>query len=313
MSVTETTFAADGHAVASHAVVTSGLTKRYGDATALDGVDLRVPEGAIFVLVGANGAGKSTTLKLLLNLERPDAGTAQVFGLDTRLAGPEARAQIGYVPEQHETINRWMTCGQLLGHVATYYPSWDDAYAGHLVRAFSIRLEQKIRGLSKGETRRLQLILALAHRPPLLLLDEPTDGLDPIVRRRVLTLLAEHLADSPTTVVVSTHHINEMEGLADHVGVLSEGRLVAQMGRDELHRTVRRYRLTVPETWTAPSGLQVIGLRRSRAGRDVECTIVGDERDVSSRLTQSGAQVHDVTSIGLEDAALAFLPEEVAS
>jgi ABC-2 type transport system ATP-binding protein len=166
-------------------------------------------------------------------------------------------------------------------------------------------------GLSKGQTRRVQLVLALAHRPPLLLLDEPTDGLDPVVRRRTLTLLAEHLADTPTTVLVSTHHVHELDTLADHVGVLNEGRLVAQMPRDDLQRTVRRYRMEVPEGWVPPPELQPADLRRSRAGRDAQCTLMGEEREVVERLASTGAHVRDVLPLHLEDAALAFLPDEV--
>ncbi|HEX8359901.1 MAG TPA: ABC transporter ATP-binding protein [Longimicrobium sp.] len=296
--------------MSQHAVATHGLVKRYGGETALDGVELRVPEGAVYVLVGANGAGKSTTLRVLMNLERPDAGTAEVFGMDTARDGARVRAQVGYVPERQDHRYGWMTAARLLRHVAAYYPSWDAAYADHLCTAFGLRLDRRVGAASKGEARRLQLVLALAHRPPLLLLDEPTDGLDPVVRRRTLTLLAEHLADSPATIIVSTHQIYEMESLADHVGVLSQGRLVAQMPRDQLQRTVRRYRAAVPEGWEAPPGLQVAGMRRSSAGREVQCTLVGEEREVAERLALAGAEVREVTPLGLEDAALAFLPGE---
>src|SRR5687767_14285637 len=111
----------------SFAVATHGLSMRYGKQAALDAVDLRVPEGAIYVLVGANGAGKSTAMKVLLNLERPDAGRAEVFGLDTVSHGAEVRAQIGYMPESHEHDYAWMTCGRLIRHVAAHYPAWDQA------------------------------------------------------------------------------------------------------------------------------------------------------------------------------------------
>ena len=294
------------------AAATHGLCKRYGGETALDGIDLRVPDGAVYVLVGANGAGKSTTLKVLMNLERPDAGTAEVFGLDTVRRGPEVRAQVGYVPERHGHGYGWMTCGRLLRHAAAYYPAWDPAYAEHLGSAFGLRLHRRVGTLSKGEARRLQLVLALAHRPPLLLLDEPTDGLDPVVRKRALALLAEHLADTPTTVLISTHQVYEVESLADHVGVLREGRLVAQMPRDRLQRTVRRYRVEVPEGWEAPPELRVAGLRRSGAGREAQWTLVGEEREVTERLAHAGVRVREVASLGLEDAALAFLTEEVS-
>ncbi|HEX8410097.1 MAG TPA: ABC transporter ATP-binding protein [Thermoanaerobaculia bacterium] len=296
----------------SFAVATHGLSMRYGKQTALDAVDLRVPEGAVYVLIGANGAGKSSAMKVLLNLERVDAGRAEVLGLDTIADGPRVRAQVGYMPESHEHTYSWLTCARLMQYAAAHYPAWDHAYAAHLVEILGIRPERKVGTLSKGESRRLQFVLALAHRPPLLLLDEPTDGLDPVVRNRTLAQLAEHLADTPTTVVISTHHIHEVESLADHVGVLSAGRLVAQMSRDELRRTVLRYRVEVTEEWQPPAELRITGLRRSRGGREAQWTLIGEERDVTARLAAAGATVRDVTPLALEDAALAFLGEEVA-
>jgi ABC-2 type transport system ATP-binding protein len=250
-------------------------------------------------------------MKVLLNLERADAGRAEVFGLDTINDGPRVRAQVGYIPEAHEQAYSWLTCGQLIRHVAKHYPAWDHAYATQLIEIFGVRPERKTGTLSKGESRRLQFVLALAHRPPLLLLDEPTDGLDPVVRNRTLAHLAEHLADTPTTVVISTHHIHEVESLADHVGVLSAGRVVAQMSRDELRRTVLRYRVEVPEGWEAPRELRTPTLRRSPGGREMQWTLIGHERDVTARLTAAGAIVRDVVPLALEDAALAFLSEEV--
>ena len=296
----------------SFAVATQELSMRYGKQAALDAVGLRVPEGAVYVLVGANGAGKSTAMKVLLNLERPDGGRAEVFGLDTVSRGPEVRAQIGYMPESHELPYAWLTCGQLIRHVAAHYPTWDHAYAARLIEILGVRAERKAGTLSKGESRRLQFVLAMAHRPPLLLLDEPADGLDPVVRNRTFAQLAEHLADTPTTVVIATHHIHEVESLADHVGVLSAGRLVAQMTRDDLRRTVRRYRVEVAEGWEAPAELRIASLRRSRGGREAQWTLVGEERDVTARLAAAGATVREVTPLALEEAALAFLGEEGA-
>ena len=296
----------------SFAVATHGLSMRYGKQTALDAVDLRVPEGAVYVLIGANGAGKSSAMKALLNLERADEGRAEVFGLDTIEDGPRVRAQVGYIPEAWEQAHSWLTCGQLIRHVAAHYPAWDQAYTAQLVEIFGVRPERKTATLSKGESRRLQFVLALAHRPPLLLLDEPADGLDPVVRNRTLAHLAEHLADTPTTVIISTHHVHEVESLADHVGVLDAGRLVAQLSRDDLRRTVRRYRVEVPEGWEAPLELRTPTLRRSRGGREMQWTLIGEEHDVTARLTAAGATVRDVTPLALEEAVLAFLSEEVA-
>jgi ABC-2 type transport system ATP-binding protein len=295
------------------AVATRALSIRYGREIALTNVDLRVPEGAVYILIGPNGAGKSTAMKVLLNLERADSGTAEVFGLDTAARGPEVRAQIGYVAEQHEQDYGWMTCRRVIDYVARHYPSWDSKYAAHLIEIFDVRPERRVNTLSKGEARRLQFVLALAHRPPLLLLDEPTDGLDPLVRNRTLAQLAEHLADTPTTVVIATHHIHEVESLTDHVGVMRDGRLLAQMSRDEMRTTVARYAVEVPEGWQPPADLRVASVRRSRAGREAQWILIGDRTDITARLTSAGATVRDVVSLSLEESALAFLGGEGAA
>ena len=292
------------------AVATHGLSVRYGGTTALTDLDLRVPEGAVYVLLGANGAGKSTAMKVLLNLERPNAGRAQVFGLDTAANAPAVRAQVGYVAEEHTHDYAWMTGRRLIQHVAAHYPAWDRTYAARLIEAFGIDVQRKIGTLSKGEARRLQLVLALAHRPPLLLLDEATEGLDPVMRNRTLAQLAEHLADAPTTVVIATHHVHEVDSLADHVGILRDGRLLAEMTCDELRRTVVRYRAEVPDGWRPPPELRIADVRRSRAGREIQWTLIGEERDVTARLAATGARVRDVTPLALEEAALALLAEE---
>lgn len=294
------------------AVLTRGLGKTYSDETAVENLNIHVPEGEVYVLVGANGAGKTTVLKALMNLVPPDAGTASVFGLDTVEHGAQVRAQVGYVPEHYHVGYPWMRCDSLLEHASTYYERWDSSYAAHLGSAFDLRLTRRIGTLSKGESRRLQLVVALSHRPPLLLLDEATEALDPIMRKRLLTLLTEHLNDTPATVIISTHHVGEVESLIDRVGVLREGRLVAQMSRDQLLRTVHRYRLRVPVGWQPPSDLQVAGSKRSSTGREINCILAGEEHEIGERLSRTGAHVQEVTSLSLEEAALALLSEEVA-
>ena len=292
------------------AVITRGLSRRYSATPALEEVELRVPTGGVYVLLGVNGAGKSTTLRILMDLDRPDAGTAEVLGLDTIEHGAEVRARIGYVPEHHDAGYRWMTCGRLLHHVAAYYPAWDWTYADQLCAEFGLAGNRKVGTLSKGEARRLQLVLALSHRPPLLLLDEPTDGLDPVMRKRLLEVLVAHLADTETTVVLSTHQINEVESLAEHVGILRQGRLIVQRSREELQRMVRRYRVAVPEGWSPPKELQNAGMGRSTGGRELQWTMVGEEREVVAMLGASGARVTEAATLAVAEAALALLTDE---
>jgi ABC-2 type transport system ATP-binding protein len=289
------------------AVDTRGITKRFGDQVALNDVTLQVPTGAVYLLVGPNGAGKSTTLKVLLDLVRAEKGTAEVFGLDTRERAPEVRANIGYVPERPDWGYGWMRVGRLLEHHALYYPTWDPNYAARLAQKFELRLDRKMGVLSKGQARRVHLTMALAHRPPLLLLDEPTDGLDPFMRDETLGVIADHLAESPTTVVLSTHHVEEVEGLADHIGVLRNGELRAQMSRDDLNANLRRYRVEVPDGWSGVAALNGTVLRRVAAPREVQWTVWGPEAEIVQKLSGSGGTVREVVPLSLIDATLALL------
>jgi ABC-2 type transport system ATP-binding protein len=289
------------------AVSTQALVKRYGDVVALQGVDLQVPQGAVYVLAGANGAGKTTLLEILLDLVSPTAGSARVLGLDCRRQGPQARAQIGYVSARPDWGYGWMTVGRLLQHHAAFYPGWDAPYAARLADVFALPLGRKFGTLSRGHARRVQLVLALAHRPPLLLLDEPTDGLDRLVRDELLGILAEHLVETPTTILMSTHLIHEVDPLADHLGVLRDGRLVAQLPRDRLHRMLRRYRAEVPAGWIPPDVLERAVVHRTGSGREIRWIVWGEEAEVAAHLARAGATLREASPLTLDDAVLALL------
>lgn len=289
------------------AVATRGLTKHYGTQTALNDVALQVPIGAVYLLVGPNGAGKSTTLKVLLDLVRADSGTAEVFGLNVRDHGPEIRANIGYVPERPDWGYGWMRVGRLLEHHARYFPTWDATYAARLAEIFELRPERTMGLLSKGQARRVHLTMALAHRPPLLLLDEPTDGLDPVMRDDTLGVLSDHLAETPTTVLLSTHHVEEVERLADYIGVLRNGELRAQMPIAELRRGLLRYRAEVPVGWQGVPSLNGAVLRRVDAPREIQWTVWGPEPEIASQFARAGATVRETAPVSLLDATVALL------
>ena len=287
-------------------VRTQSMVKRYRDRYALAGMTMTVPEGAFYVLVGPNGSGKTTTFRILLGLIEPDEGCAEVFGRFPA-EGAAVRANIGYVPERHTDLFDWMTVRQQLDHHAAYFPAWDDDYAAALISEFALRMDTKLGRLSKGEARRVQLVMALAHRPALLLLDEPTDGLDPVARDRVFSILADHLADNVTTVIVATHLVYEMDRLADHLGVLRDGKLIAQVSRHELDRQLRRYTLEVPDGWRSTATLGSALLRRNGSQREFQWTVWGDEHAIAHKLSASGAVVRDVAHVNFQEAALALL------
>ena len=294
-------------------VATEGLSKRYERLVALRALTLQVPAGAVYLLVGPNGAGKSTTIKILLDLVRPTEGDIRVFGLRPAEHSAEVHANVGYVPERTEWGYGWMRVGRLLQHHARYFPRWDESYAARLFKAFDIRLEQKMGTLSKGQSRRVHLVMALAHRPPLLILDEPTDGLDPVMRDETIRVLADHLSDTPTSVLLSTHHVSEVETLADHVGVLAGGELRAQMSLDSLRTHLRRYRAEIPPGWSGEALLGGSLGRRVTTRNEIEWTMWGSEGEVLDALAQAGATVRSVSPLGLEEATLALLTKPETS
>jgi ABC-2 type transport system ATP-binding protein len=289
------------------ALETLGVAKRYGGVVALDGLDLQVPAGAVYVLVGPNGSGKSTAIKVLLDLVRADRGTARVMGIETTSNPALVRAQIGYVPESSKTGYEELGVERFLRHHAAFFETWDTEYATRLCQRLNVPLHTVMKNLSKGTLRSVILVTALAHRPPVLLLDEPTDGLDPLARQEFMALLADHVADSPTTLLWSTHHVHEVERMADHVGVLRNGRLVLQAPWDQVRLRLRRYRTAVPEGWTGAPGLNGEVLLREGEGREVALTVWGEERDVAERLAAAGATVHDAAPLSLEEASVALL------
>ncbi|MDB4913256.1 MAG: ABC-type multidrug transport system, ATPase component [Gemmatimonadetes bacterium] len=289
------------------AVCTTALTKYYGWHPALKNVGLQVPVGSVYLLVGPNGAGKSTTIKILLDMVRPSGGAAHVFDMNSQRHAAVVRANVGYVPEQLNWGYGWMKVGRLLEHHSRYFPNWDDSYAKHLADAFELRLDRKLKTLSKGQGRRVHLAMALAHRPPLLVLDEPTDGLDPVMRDDTMRVLIDHLAETPTTVLLSTHHVSEVETLADHIGVIRNGELCAQMPIERLRRGLLRYRADVPDGWQGASLFGDAVLRRNTTRNEIEWTVWGEEAQIAGELAMSGATVRDATPISLHDATLALL------
>ncbi|HUF49642.1 MAG TPA: ABC transporter ATP-binding protein [Longimicrobiales bacterium] len=291
----------------SYGVRTTQLSKRFGSLQAVDGVELNVPLGAFYLLVGPNGAGKTTTFRMLLGLLAPDAGHAEVAGIESTPDGL-ARAHIGLVPETENSPYPYLRVDRLLAHEASYRGTWDDAYARELVKLLEVPLSRPFGKLSKGQARRVRLVCALAHRPSVLLLDEPTDGLDPVARDTVQRVLTEHLADTPTTVLVATHLVHEMERLADHIGVMRSGRLVAQLSIADLDMRLRRYEFEAPDGWSAPASLAVG--RRNGSPHEHRWTMWGDETGVATALRDSGARVRSAQGLSLEDATVALLTWE---
>lgn len=201
------------------------VSRRFGAKTALDHVNLSVPSGSVFGLVGENGAGKTTIIKHVLGLLRAQEGTVRVFGKDPVADPVGVLARIGYVSEESD-LPGWMRVDELLRYTQAFYPTWDEAYAESLRRDFGLEPAMQVKNLSKGQRARAGLMIALSYRPDLLLLDEPSSGLDPIVRRDILGAIIRTIADEGRTVLFSSHLLGEVDRVSDYVAMVRGGKIV---------------------------------------------------------------------------------------
>ena len=240
----------------------TGLSRRFGSTTALNNVSLYVPRGSVFGLVGENGAGKTTLIKHLLGLLAAQAGHVRVFGLDPVADPKGVLGRIGYLSEQPD-LPGWMRVDELMRYTQAFYPKWDMVYAERLREQFGLDRAQRIKTLSKGQTTKAALLAAQAHRPDLLLLDEPSSGLDPLVRRDILEAVIRTVADEGRTVFFSSHLLEEIERVSDHIAMLHQGKLVMCGPLDEMkaqHRcTTLRFDAAQPRPPVIPGVLSVTG------------------------------------------------------
>jgi ABC-2 type transport system ATP-binding protein len=214
------------------------LTRRFDTKTALDDVTLAIPRGAVYGLVGTNGAGKTTLIKHILGLLRAQSGSVRVFGLDPVADPVGVLSRIGYLAEEND-LPGWMRVDELIRYSRAFRPSWDDSYAEELRESFALDPAAKIKNLSKGQKARVGILIALAYRPDLLVLDEPSSGLDPIVRRDILGAIIRTVADEGRTVLFSSHLLEEVEQVADYVTMINKGRIVLSAPLNEIREAHR--------------------------------------------------------------------------
>ena len=227
-----------------------GVSKRYPHFL-LDHISLELPEGSILGFIGANGAGKSTTIRILMGLVRQDSGSVEVLGRRMPAEQTAAKLDIGYVSEDMRLYGA-ATLAWHMDFIASIYPRWNQTYAEVLLRRFDLKPQQKIKGLSHGQRVKAALLLALAREPRLLLLDEPTTGLDPVARREVLAELMAVLTDEHRTILFSSHNTLDVEQISDRIAFIDRGRLIAIDEKEDLLDRWRRIRLLVPPSAVLP-------------------------------------------------------------
>lgn len=284
-------------------VSVESLSRRFGKKLALDDVTLHIPKGCVFGLVGENGAGKTTLIKLLLGLLRPAAGRVRVFGSDP-VKNPEGvLARIGYLSENREMPD-WMRVHEIIRYTRAFYRTWDAQYAAELQAWFGLDPGIRVRNLSRGQRAQLGLLLALAYRPELLLLDEPSSGLDAVVRRDILGAVIRAVAEEGRTVVFSSHLLDEVERVADVIAMIHEGRLVLCAPMDEIKARYRKLAVRLPEAvHKAPQLPGASGWE----GADHDWTVLVEDHTpgFDEALAASGIQIMRDEPPSLEDVFVA--------
>lgn len=275
----------------------NNLTLRFGKTEAVNDLTLSIPKGAIYALLGPNGAGKTTTIQTLLNILRPTSGSAKVLGVETTSFGPEHYASIGYVSE-NQKLPESMTVADFIAWCRPMYPTWDDAFCTELLRRFELPLNRKLKNLSRGMKMKAALLSSIAYRPSLLILDEPFSGLDPLMRDEFIRGVLELSEQENWTVLISSHDIDEVERLADWVGILNGGRLYLSEASESLQRRFRKIEFRIatehqklpaslPRDWFVPevAGRSVRFVTGEHVPGETERAILGHFPDATNITT----------------------------
>ena len=266
------------------AIEINRLTKRFGSLVAVNNLDLSIPTGSVYGFLGRNGAGKTTTIRALLGLAMPTSGSVRVLGMNPKKDGRSIKAQVGYVAE-NQSMYGWMKVKEIIKFTAGFYKNWDPSIASNFCERFELNTSARIKNLSKGQQMRLALTLALAPRPRLLVLDDPTMGLDPITRKEFLNDIVLAIQEEGRTVFFSTHILSELERVADSIAIIDRGKLKVAGEIDTLKTSVRTIRMTFENT--PPPTIDVDGLLRVQGnGRDCLVTLTDFSEDKLAFLKQ---------------------------
>ncbi len=285
-------------------IVTEQLTKYYGRQLVVDSLNLRIPQGTVYGLLGRNGSGKSTTLKMLLGLVHPSRGRAELLGEDSARLKPATRARIAYLAEGHP-LYRGMTVNEAVRFARVFYPTWNDELLGQILDYFELPRRKKIRKLSNGQRAQVSLALAVAPDPELLILDDPTLGLDTVVRRDFLESLIQIIQRRGRTILFSSHILGDVERVADRIGILVDGVLRVDCPTDHFKQTIRK--VVLQFSGDAPEAPDCKGLVASlRIGSKLELVVVGyndEHRQLFESLLPASIEV---VELNLEDAFIEY-------
>ena len=269
------------------------LTKTFGDCKALADLSMTVPKGTVYGLVGPNGAGKSTVIRCMVGVYRPDSGNITMDGQFV-YENPDLKARIGYIPDDIFFFPA-ATLEEMRRFYKGLYPDFDDDLFERLYEIFDLPRKNPIRRFSKGMQKQAAFHLAICCRPDVLILDEPVDGLDPVMRRQVMSLILADVAERGTTVLISSHNLRELEDVCDHVGIMDHGRMLLEKSLADMQGTTHKLQMV----GDAPAGLEV--LHESASGRLRTYIVRGSAAEISNAVAAANPVYFDVLPLSLEE------------
>jgi ABC-2 type transport system ATP-binding protein len=290
------------------AILTEGLSKSFGAQAAVSALSLKIQTGAVYGFLGRNGAGKTTTMRMLLGLVRPTKGSARVLGLDPAKEPELLRIleRVGFVP-QRKQLYGWATPAELVRMNKAYFPSWSDDAAAGLAKRLEIPMKMPFKKLSIGNQSKVALLLALAQGADILILDEPTAGLDPVMVDEILrTLIEDHISQG-RTIFVSSHHLGEVEQICDWVGVLEEGRLLLESRLEEIRQ---EFRLVIASGEGLPVATSPNLVSATTDGRFRRYVVAREAERFAAELRGQGATILEVSPLGLRELFLHLVRKE---
>ncbi len=273
------------------------LTKHFGDFTALDRLTMTVPTGTVYGLVGPNGAGKSTIIRHMTGIYRQDEGTLTVDGLPV-FENPAVKSRIAYIPDDIFYFNT-ATIMDMAKFYAGVYPKFSWERFDALKEAFDLDLKRPMRRFSKGMQKQAAFWLCMAMRPEILILDEPVDGLDPVMRRQVWSIIMGDIAENGTTVLVSSHNLRELEDVCDHVGIMDHGKLLLERSLSDMQENICKVLIALPDGGLLPGGLEIV--HQTATGHLLTLILRGQQEDITALLSGAGPLFMDVVPLTLEE------------
>lgn len=273
------------------------VTKYFDSFRALNGLTMTVPKGSVYGMVGPNGAGKSTIIRHLTGIYRQDSGTITIDGQPV-FENPEIKQRIAYIPDDIHYFSN-ASVKETMQYYKSIYPKFDEARFKKLGEVFNIDPHRQMRRLSKGMQKQAAFWIAVSMRPDIMILDEPVDGLDPVMRRQIWSVIMSDVAENGTTVLVSSHNLRELEDVCDHVGIMNKGQIMLERSLTELQENIVKLQLALPDGTELPEGLDI--LHKSVSGRLQSLIVSGKQEELLARVAAVNPLFVDAVPLSLEE------------